>query len=85
MRPAASGRSTSNTSSMTTAFSPHPLIDGPFGSIPPALGSLDQLERLDLKGNFLYGPIPAELGNLDQRKGLDLSDNFLDGEGPRSW
>ena len=34
------------------------------GDIPTELGSLSNLETLDLSGNQLTGDIPAELGNL---------------------
>ena len=52
------------------------------GSIPPALGDLDQLENLDLDDNDLSGSIPPELGNLAQLRGLWLSDNDLSGSIP---
>ena len=46
------------------------------GEIPAELGSLTNLERLDLSDNQLSG-VPAELGNLSNLKSLDLSHNRL--------
>ena len=36
----------------------------PGGSIPPELGQLNNLQKLDLDGNRLSGSIPPELGQL---------------------
>ena len=49
------------------------------GSIPPELGNLDKLQRLDLSGNELSGLIPPELGNLQNLQYLNLDDNHLRG------
>ena len=49
------------------------------GSIPPELGNLDKLQRLDLSGNELSGLIPSELGNLRNLQYLNLDDNHLRG------
>ena len=59
------------------------LVDnGLDGSIPPALGSLDNLERLDLGSNSLAGPIPDELGSPANLKSLSLGGNRLTGRVP---
>ncbi len=44
--------------------------------------SLDQVERLRLRGNGLTGPLPSELGNLSALKRLDLYDDGLTGPIP---
>ena len=59
------------------------------GVLPPALGQLSELRRLEIRGvgskesryiGFrLSGGIPAELGNLQKLEVLDLSGNFLTG------
>ena len=45
------------------------------GMIPPALGGLSQLERLNLGDNNLTGGIPGELGALENLNELRLHDN----------
>ena len=47
------------------------------GPIPPELGSLANLEVLDLSTNDLSGPIPPELGNLSNLTALRLRKNYL--------
>ena len=47
------------------------------GTIPPELGRLSNLGRLDLSGNDLSGAIPPELGGLSNLWYLDLSSNDL--------
>ena len=70
------------------------LGNGLSGVIPPALGRLDALKRLDLGarwdrdeqqwvGNDLSGAIPPELGGLTNLQVLDLGDNELSGEIPQ--
>ena len=58
------------------------------GKIPPVLGNLSGLTRLELRGgtggndNQLIGSIPAELGNLVNLTHLDLANNQLGGQIP---
>ena len=52
------------------------------GEIPPELGNLANLSRLDLVYNELRGEIPPELGNLGNLEFLDLGSNELRGEIP---
>ena len=59
------------------------------GELPPGLGRLTELRRLDLRGTLgqfiskpLIGAIPPELGNLAKLEYLDLSQNFLSGRIP---
>ncbi|MCY3680025.1 MAG: dockerin type I domain-containing protein [Gemmatimonadetes bacterium] len=52
------------------------------GTIPAALGNLNNLENLNLTGNQLNGAIPTALGNLNNLENLNLSFNQLSGEIP---
>lgn len=52
------------------------------GVLPTELGSLWDLEHLDLRGNRLKGMIPSELCNLSRLISLDLYRNKLTGEVP---
>ena len=52
------------------------------GEIPPELGSLSNLENLDLAQNRLSGEIPPELGSLSNLESLELTQNRLSGEIP---
>ena len=60
----------------------------PGGMIPPALGELTELKRLDLSASRTEGMIPPELGRLGKLEYLDLSHNAwsgLWGELPREF
>lgn len=56
--------------------------NGLAGTLPAALGDLDQLTKLYLSNNSLTGPIPAEWGNLSQLEILLLTNNSLTGPIP---
>ena len=57
-------------------------LHGLKGTIPPELGSLTQLRRLNLAINDLTGTIPAEFGGLTNLNYLGLSGNKLSGSIP---
>ena len=52
------------------------------GTIPPELGSLASLRRLELESTQLTGAIPPEIGNLANLETLVLTDNQLTGTIP---
>ena len=56
--------------------------NGLIGKIPPELGELTHLERLDLAMNRLSGEIPVELGSLSNLQELALFKNQLRGAVP---
>ena len=56
--------------------------NGLFGTLPPELGDLPSLQRLDLNDNQVQGEIPVELGNLADLQHLSLTRNQLRGEIP---
>ncbi|KAI3705067.1 hypothetical protein L1987_75299 [Smallanthus sonchifolius] len=53
--------------------------------LPSLLGSLSNLQSLDISGANLSGPIPHQLANLSNLLRLDLSFNFLGGSIPKSF
>ena len=52
------------------------------GTIPPSLGSLSNLQTLDLQSNRLNGEIPPWLGNLAKLEWLRLDGNEFTGQIP---
>ena len=56
--------------------------NGLSGTIPPVLGQLASLERLELGNNQLSGAIPTDLGNLANLQWLSLGANRLSGSIP---
>ncbi len=52
------------------------------GPIPPELGDLTELSKLELDLNALTGPIPPELGNLTNLRHFSLDGNELTGSIP---
>lgn len=54
------------------------------GVIPPAIGTMDTLQILDLSGNNLTGRIPTQIGNITTLVNLSLNDNQLEGTIPGS-
>ena len=58
------------------------VIHGLSGPIPPGLGRLTKLTKLDLDYNLLHGPIPAELVGLEDLTELSLRRNQLTGPIP---
>ena len=52
------------------------------GQVPAELGSLTNLDRLELQRNELTGPVPVWLGSLTNLNQLDLSYNLLTGPIP---
>ncbi|XP_031282185.1 leucine-rich repeat protein 1-like [Pistacia vera] len=54
------------------------------GSLVPQLGSLANLQYLEIYRNQISGSIPAELGNLANLLSLDLYENQLSGPIPDS-
>ena len=52
------------------------------GTLPAALGNLDQMVNLQLWGNQLRGAIPASLGGLTNLQDLSFSNNHMSGSIP---
>ncbi|KAK2633214.1 hypothetical protein EUGRSUZ_L00313 [Eucalyptus grandis] len=55
------------------------------GTLPYGIGSLINLEALQIRGNNISGTIPFEIGNLNKLKLLDLGHNELSGQIPESF
>ncbi|MDE2890834.1 MAG: leucine-rich repeat domain-containing protein [Gemmatimonadota bacterium] len=64
---------------VTTLFMHSNKLAGP---IPPEVGNLSELKKLELVENRLTGRIPTELGRLTNLRNLDLSANQLTGSIP---
>ena len=58
------------------------LFNGLRGVIPPELGTLTNLKRLQLGKNGLSGAVPPELGNLISLEELYINNNLLTGPVP---
>ena len=52
------------------------------GTLPAALGNLDQMVNLQLSSNQLRGAIPASLGGLTNLQDLSFSNNHMSGSIP---
>ena len=65
-------------------YGDYPSGNGLRGTIPEALGQLDNLEYLSLYRNKLTGTIPEALGNLNNLKYLSLDSNKLTGTIPET-
>ena len=65
-------------------YGDYPSGNGLTGTIPKALGQLDNLESLDFSDNELTGPIPETLGQLNNLRFLNLSGNQLTGPIPET-
>ncbi|KAK8322366.1 hypothetical protein V6Z12_A12G163000 [Gossypium hirsutum] len=55
------------------------------GSLPQSLGTLRNLQELDLNTNSFWGSNPASIGNLSSLEFLELFDNNLNGTIPESF
>jgi len=58
--------------------------NGLTGQLPHSLGSLTNLQQIELDGNNFSGGIPVEIGNLTNLVSLNFTSNQLDGEIPAS-
>ena len=52
-------------------------LNGLLGTIPPALGRLTALRKLDLSDNHISGTIPSELGQCTNLVHLILQENYM--------
>jgi Leucine-rich repeat (LRR) protein len=55
------------------------------GSLPSQIGSLPDLDQINLLYNQVSGPIPAELGQLSKLATLNFASNKLSGAIPATW
>ncbi|CAM8889156.1 unnamed protein product [Rhodiola kirilowii] len=55
---------------------------GLIGSLPPSIGNLTFLKRINFASNKLGGTIPKEMGSLPRLQYLNLSDNLISGHIP---
>ncbi|CAM8892173.1 unnamed protein product [Rhodiola kirilowii] len=55
---------------------------GLIGSLPPSMGNLTFLKRINFAYNKLGGTIPKEIGSLPRLQYLNLSDNLISGHIP---
>ncbi|XP_057481180.1 LRR receptor-like serine/threonine-protein kinase RPK2 [Actinidia eriantha] len=55
------------------------------GQIPPEIGTLKMLQRLDLSRNMLSGSLPDQLGELKDLEEIYLQENNLTGEIPAQF
>ena len=55
------------------------------GTIPPEIGNLPDLRKLDLSSNFISGKIPAEIIQLENLEWLFLQGNLLSGSIPSEF
>ena len=65
-------------------YGDYPSGNGLRGTIPEALGQLNNLESLDFADNELTGPIPETLGQLNNLQALSLGGNELTGPIPET-
>uniref|UniRef100_A0A7N0U3H2 Leucine-rich repeat-containing N-terminal plant-type domain-containing protein n=1 Tax=Kalanchoe fedtschenkoi TaxID=63787 RepID=A0A7N0U3H2_KALFE len=52
------------------------------GVLPPSIGNLTFLRKLDLRNNSLHGQVPEEIGRLRRLRDLYLERNFFGGRIP---
>ncbi|KAK2633149.1 hypothetical protein EUGRSUZ_L00483 [Eucalyptus grandis] len=73
-------------SNLSTTLSQFWLADNHISrTLPYGIGSLINLEILQIQGNHISGNIPSEIRNLNKLKILDLSQNKLSGQIPESF
>ena len=60
------------------------LFNNLHGSLPPSLGSLENLKSLELSFNPISGTLPEELGNLKNLEVLAINATAIDGNIPAS-